>query len=111
MNIASLPHNTTGSTLLIPYDNSPSCGQSESFAPGLWYTIVGNGTGIEASLCDRETDFMAHISVYNGAACDELECLTASENDCKVSWLDEEGVKYNIRVHGVGASVGNFISC
>lgn len=106
--ISNLPQAITGTTLFIPYDGAESCGSTQSFAPGLWYTVVGNGTGIEASVCEPEADFDAHISIYSGLDCKNLECTGASENACKIDWLGEKGTTYYIRVHGVGGQIGNF---
>ncbi len=108
LRISELPHSTNGTTLLIPYDGSESCGSAQSFAAGLWYTIVGTGAGIDVSLCETKADFDAHISIFTGTNCDSVRCLAASENDCKVEWLSEEGVNYYIRVHGIGGELGNF---
>lgn len=105
-NVVELPFQTNGTTLLIPYDNTISCGR-ESFAPGLWYTVVGSGRGIEASLCETESDFRSQISIFSGS-CDSLHCFDSSSDSCKASWYGDIGTKYHIKVHGVGGQTGNF---
>jgi hypothetical protein len=45
---------------------SPSCGSASSAtAPGVWYTVVGNGGAITTSTCSTGTDFQSQISVFS----------------------------------------------
>jgi hypothetical protein len=106
--ITAMPHQSSGTTLMIPYDGVESCGSVQSFAPGLWYSVVGNGTGVEVSVCEPEADFDVQISVYTGLDCKNLVCLAASDSACKLDWVGEEGKTYYIRVHGTGGQIGNF---
>jgi hypothetical protein len=94
--------------LMVTYDSAKSCGATQSFAPGLWYTVTGTGKGIEASVCEPKADFNVQISVYTGTGCGNLTCATASENSCQVDWMGEADTKYFIRVHGTGWQTGNF---
>ena len=74
-------------------------------SPGLWYSLVGRGKGVHASVCREATDFDARISVYQGS-CDGMKCVTttplksAVHSPCDVHWVAEEGLMYYIRVHG-----------
>ena len=106
--VTNVPFQASGSTLMVTYDNVKSCGSVQSFAPGLWYTVIGTGKGIEASVCDPKADFNVQISVYTGSGCGNLTCATASDNSCKLDWMAEEDTKYFIRVHGTGGQIGNF---
>lgn len=106
--VTTLPYQTTGSTLMVASDNVKSCGSAQSFAPGLWYKVVGTGNGMEASICEPEADFNAHVSVFTGSSCSNLTCSAASQTSCKVEWTSHKGTKYYVRVHGVGGQIGNF---
>ena len=102
------PTYVSGSTMVVEYDGSLSCGE-ESSSPGLWYTISGSGFGLKASTCHGETDFNATISVYSGSSCIDLNCADVErKDDCSVNWFGEAGVEYYIRVHGRGPEKGNF---
>ena len=81
-----------------------------SGSPGLWYSLVGKGKGIHASVCRQATNFDARISVYDGS-CDSMSCVastpltgTDSDSTCDTHWLAKEGTTYYIRVHGSSAS-------
>jgi hypothetical protein len=54
--VADMPYQTSGATLMVTYDSAKSCGATQSFAPGLWYTVTGTGKGIEASVCEPKAD-------------------------------------------------------
>ncbi len=86
------------------------CGTFTS--PDVWYTIVGTGEFITASLCSG-TDYDSQISIYSGN-CGALYELGYCNNDAcgpsgpsEVSWPTVFGLTYFIRVHGYNA-VGNF---
>jgi hypothetical protein len=104
--LPDLPFSASGSTMMVAFDGSESCGHV-SFSPGLWYTIIGSGAGIQASTCQDEADFSTQISIYSGD-CDDQSCMAGSETNCEVAWFGKEGVSYQIRVHGVGFETGNF---
>jgi len=77
-----------------------------SDSPGLWYSLVGKGKGVHASVCREATDFEARISVYEGE-CDSMSCAastplvdTGFQSACDVHWIAEEGSSYYVRVHG-----------
>ena len=77
-----------------------------SDSPGLWYSLVGEGKAVHASVCRDATDFEARISVYEGD-CDSMSCAastplvdTGFQSACDVHWIAEEGSSYYVRVHG-----------
>ncbi|MBK9012905.1 MAG: T9SS type A sorting domain-containing protein [Saprospiraceae bacterium] len=81
-----------------------------STAPDVWYTIVGNGTPITASLCGSSYD--TQIDLYTGA-CGALSNIGGCNDDfcglqSQMTWTSTAGVVYLIRVHGFGGSTGNF---
>jgi hypothetical protein len=112
-----LPTNGTvvlGSTVNAFDDGVVPC-SSMSFSPGLWYKVVGTGTGLMASTCGSATDFDTVISVYSGS-CGDLKCVANNDDSdsCEgyghstVDWFAEEGVVYQIRVHGYDNNRGTF---
>lgn len=112
-----LPTNGTvvlGSTVDAFDDGVVPCSPL-SFSPGLWYKVVGTGTGLMASTCGPATDFDTVISVYSGS-CGDLRCVANDDDSdsCEgyghstVDWFGEEGVVYQIRVHGYDNNRGNF---
>jgi len=83
--------------------------------PGLWYSLVGTGKGVHASVCREATNFGSRISVYEGS-CGSMDCVAATplvasmyESSCDVHWIAEEGKTYYVRVHGSeGSETGTF---
>lgn len=107
----AIPSTTAGTTDGAGIDGAaPVCGTSIS-APGVWYTVVGTGTTITASLCNGNTPFDSKLSVYCGT-CDNLTCVTGIDDFCglqsEVSWCSQPGVLYYILVHGFGSASGPF---
>lgn len=103
-----------GSTINAFDDGIVPCSPM-SFSPGLWYKVVGTGTGLMASTCGPDTNFDTVISVYSGS-CGDLSCVANNDDSdsCEgdgqstVEWLGEEGVVYQIRVQGFDNKRGNF---
>jgi hypothetical protein len=92
-------------------DAVPSCGlASRATAPGVWYTIVGNGRTITASTCTG-TDYDSQISVFTGS-CGKLTCVDGNDDECgSQSRLDFRSIQdetYHVLVHGFGGASGNF---
>ena len=57
-----VPSVTQGTTINATVDNSfPTCGVPVT-SPGVWYSVVGTGNTMTASLCDG-TDFDSRLSV------------------------------------------------
>ncbi len=87
-------------------------------APGVWYTVIGDGTTLTAETCDvRTIGFDSALSVYCGPCCD-LVCVGGSLDDpgcaiwpdaSSVTWCSVLGQEYLILVHGDGPlAVGPF---
>jgi hypothetical protein len=90
---------------------APSCGSaSKATAPGIWYTIIGDGGAIAASTCNG-IDFDSQISAFTGS-CDQLTCVDGNDNYCgSQSLVDFQSIQnqtYHVLVHGYGNSSGKF---
>jgi hypothetical protein len=102
---------SSGATVDI---EGPSCGSAAApTAPGLWYSITGDGGRITLSTCSTTTDadFDSQISVFTGS-CDQLTCVDGNDNACGSQSLVEfqsiENQTYHVLVHGYGDSFGTF---
>ena len=78
--------------------------------PGVWYSVMGSNSLLQATTCSSLTTFDASISVFEGS-CEELNCIAGSHGDdgeCESSttWFGTEGEMYHILVHGL--DVGDF---
>jgi hypothetical protein len=90
-------------------DAAPSCGSATSpTAPGVWYTIIGDGGRIATSTCTG-TNFDSQISVYTGS-CDQLTCVVGKDQGCgdQTRFQSVKDQTYHVLVHGVGDASGNF---
>jgi hypothetical protein len=92
-------------------DAVPSCGSASGpTAPGVWYTIIGNGDAITASTCTG-TEFDSQISVFSGF-CDQLACVVGNNDACgsqsRVDFQSIQDQTYHVLVHGVGGASGTF---
>jgi hypothetical protein len=99
-----------GTTIGATVDSTaPACGNSVT-APGVWYTVTGNGGVITASLCDAAS-YDTRLSVFSGT-CASLSCIGSPNNTCSnresLSWCSTSGVQYYILVHGAGSATGTF---
>ncbi|VEU41113.1 unnamed protein product [Pseudo-nitzschia multistriata] len=118
--IVSFVSSTVGLAPLSPPIEScaNSGGGASEDSPSLWYSLVGSGKGIRASVCRDPTNFDAVISVYAASSCDDLVCVSGSASEestgetgssCDTHWVAEEGTTYYIRVHGSSsAETGSF---
>jgi len=114
---ASVP----GSTIWAFDDAEPedlTCGTSTG--GGVWYSAVGTGAPMTASLCNS-AGYDTRISVFSGV-CGELVCVGENDDgeipgdpdpiDCgltsHIEWASEEGAVYYILVHGYASNVGDF---
>jgi hypothetical protein len=94
---------TIGATLSGTYETG-TCGTSIS-QPGVWYSVVGNGQVMTASLCATIWD--SKISVFQGT-CTSLTCLGGVDDNgpgctgtsASYSWNSVSGTTYYILVHG-----------
>jgi hypothetical protein len=108
-----IPSTNYGSTLNATSDHEYAimCGNAAA-APGVWYTVVGEGRFITASLCGAATQYDTQIHVFVGDSCGDLTCLDFNEDGCGVkselSWKALEGQKYYILISGFSHAVGDF---
>jgi len=109
--VTALPAVLLGSTIGAGSDYAPTCDGVVDEAPGVWYTVVGDGNLRTASLCDVTNDFDTRLSVYC-AGCGGLQCIAAGDNECatrsQVTWCAAPGQIYRVLVHGAGAETGSF---
>jgi len=116
----AIPSVTAGTTLAATLDgtDAPTCVTSTT-APGVWYTVVGNGNTLRATTCPSlnagaSADYDTKISVYC-LDCDTPTCVTGNDDvTCSVTfrsavtWCSQAGATYRIFVHGFSAATGNF---
>ena len=91
---------------------SATCGASS--APGVWYSVVGNGGSMSATTCHADTTYDTRLSLFTGG-CGALECVTSNDDSCDISgtrstvnWESEDGATYLILVHGYNSNSGDF---
>ncbi|RQV94583.1 T9SS C-terminal target domain-containing protein [bacterium] len=101
-----------GSTLEATADNAGYCGTSNT-APGVWYSVIGNGGIMTASTCN-DADYDTKISVYTDG-CGTLTCVAGNDDDpncsgctSSASWPSNSDFEYLVLVHGYSSNVGNF---
>jgi hypothetical protein len=100
----------SGSTAFAAAESGvATCGTTIT-APGVWYTVVGNGGLITASLCTG-TGYDSKINVFSGD-CANLVCEGGNDDFCglqsEYSWTGAPGTMYYILVQGYNNAVGNF---
>lgn len=106
----------TGSTVTATIDTAPVCGPSLSItAPGVWYTFVGTGDAVTASLCGSAFD--TKIIVYSGS-CGSLTCVAGNDDAgaaCPSNGFNSiayfnsvSGTNYYILVTGFGSGTGAY---
>lgn len=119
----------SASTVCADTTESDYCDQyniGEYFHGGLWYTIMGTGDTLRATLCFEETGYDTYLSVYEGD-CSDLNCVAGNDDQdetnffaepcfenflsSSVDWESEAGVEYFLHVSGSNAvtpAVGGF---
>lgn len=116
----AIPSVTAGTTLTATLDgtDAPTC-VTTTTAPGVWYTVVGNGSTLRATTCPSlnagaSATYDTKISVYC-LDCDTPTCVTGNDDvSCSVTfrssvtWCSQAGATYRIFVHGFGSATGNF---
>ncbi len=99
----------TGTTIGAIADIAPTCGTSVT-APGVWYTLVGDGSNTFISTCTGTT-WDSKINVYSGD-CNNLVCVGGNDDFCglqsQVSFIAQLGVNYYILVNGYNGATGDF---
>src|SRR5262249_1266707 len=109
----AVPSSTPGSTQLADVDTGfPSpCGDATITSPGVWYTVIGTGNTMTASLCNANTNYDTKISVFC-PDCATPVCVAGNDDFCglqsEVSWCSSAGQTYLILVHGFGGDSGPF---
>lgn len=94
--------------------NAPFC-LSAVTSPGVWFYVTGNGSTLQASLCDGAA-FDTRLSIYEGSctngALQNLVCVDGNDDFCGteslVTWLSDVGTNYYILVHGYQSGAGDF---
>jgi len=109
----AIPSTTLGSTTWATLDDAPTCVTTVT-APGIWYSLIGNGDTLTATTCNAYTTYDTKLCVYFGD-CADLVCVTGNDDNCTAyslrstaTWCSEVGVEYLILVHGFSANVGDF---
>jgi hypothetical protein len=114
-----IPSATNGSTANATLNDNQRCGgnRSNPKSPGIWYSVLGQGSLLIASLCNDGTDFDTLIQVFSGS-CDSLVCVASNDDfdsdfcDKKslVSWNATQDERYYILVTGFAATdVGSVV--
>jgi hypothetical protein len=104
----------SGTTIGATIDGPPTSCTAGSVAADVWYTVVGNGANITASLCGAGTTYDSKIDIYTGS-CGSLSSVACDDDFCgpfgasQVTWLSAAGTTYYIRVHGFAGATGNFV--
>ncbi|MEO8067510.1 MAG: T9SS type A sorting domain-containing protein [Flavobacteriales bacterium] len=101
----------SGSTLGTTPDAVPTCGGTTlNTAGGVWYTVVGTGGNITASLCGSSYD--SGIGVFTTPNCTAFTCVAGNNNFCalngQVTFLSTLGQTYYILVTGFGTATGAY---
>ena len=119
----------SGTTVCADTTESEFCDQyniGQYYHGGLWYTIMGTGDTLRATMCFEETEYDTYLSVYEGD-CGNLNCVGGNDDQdeinffaepcfenflsSSVDWESEEGVEYFLHVSGSNAvtpAVGGF---
>lgn len=105
----AIPSETPGSTTLATSDIAPLCITGDNLSGGVWYTVVGNGNSLKASLCGASFD--TQMRVFTGT-CGGLVCVIGNDDFCgtssEVTWNSISSTTYRILVYGFSSGVGGF---
>ena len=107
----AIPSTTAGTTVNATVESPapPTCVTSYS-QPGVWYTVVGNGNQLSASLCNTVWD--SKIFVYTGI-CGTFTCITGNDDmgpvcpvsaSASVKWCSTLNTTYRILVTGYSST-------
>lgn len=98
--------------------SSPFCFEtSGSFFGGTWFNVLGDGGLVTVSTCSPATDFDTIISVFNGASCQDLQCVDGNDDGetcgssqvhSQVSWPSQANELYRVLVRGLNNEIGKF---
>ncbi len=109
----AVPSTTAGTTAAADVDSGfPSpCGTASITSPGVWYSVIGTGNNMTASLCNGNTAYDSKMSVFC-PDCVVPVCVDGNDDFCglqsEVSWCSALGQSYLILVHGFGGDNGPF---
>lgn len=102
-----------GDTELSFFLPGTTCGAANITAPGLWYSIAGDGSTITLSTCGA-ANFDTKLSVYTGS-CGNLSCVAGGDdapgcegNTSEVFFSSIAGNTYYVLVHAYEEQVGTF---
>jgi len=109
-----VPSTAEGTTIGATVDVAPTCTFIPVNSPGVWYSVIGTGKTMTATVCN-DADFDTQISIYC-AGCDVLTCVLANNDrlgcggfTSRVDWCTQAGVEYLILIHGRRVQdTGNF---
>lgn len=102
----------SGSTIFANDDSAVagSCLGIEITSPGVWYTLIGDGSQFNLSTCASAVD--TKINVYAGN-CNNLTCVAANDDDpacagfaSTVNFTSLPGIQYYVLVSEFGLGVG-----
>jgi len=109
----AVPSSSPGTTVGMGIDAAPLCTNIAADSPGVWYSVVGTGNTITASVCGS-ANFDSKISVYC-AGCDTLNCVVGNDDllgcglTSRVDFCSQVGTEYLILVHGAVGDTGDFV--
>ncbi|MFZ1692561.1 MAG: fibronectin type III domain-containing protein [Flavobacteriales bacterium] len=100
-----------GTTESATSDAAPFC-ETGITAPGVWYTLTGNGQQVSISTCPDE-QYDTKLNVYSGS-CTALVCVAGNDDAgddgyCStVVFFAEAGAQYFVLVQGYDGETGQF---
>ena len=98
-----------GSTSDGAAEDPESSGCGASTAPGVWYSLAGDGGLLRVEACGSTYD--TRLSLFEGD-CGSLVCVISNDDACglqsMVEWPSVEGAEYLLLVHGFSSSAGEF---
>jgi hypothetical protein len=104
---------TVGATLddMMEEDCGTALGGADQSAPGVWYVVEGTGETMQVY---TNATYDMQISVYEGADCDSLSCISGNGGFPPsyfvgfVTFPSVAGQTYYILINGFTGAVGNF---
>ena len=101
---------TIGATLTGTGEVANACGGTAT-QPGVWYSVVGDGQIMTASLCGTAA-WDSRIQVFSGANCNAIACVGGNDDggpacpgsEASYQWTSVVGVNYYILVSGFSSS-------
>ncbi len=108
-----VPSSSPGTTVGMGIDVAPTCSNIGVDSPGVWYSVMGTGNTLSASICGS-ANYDSKISAYC-AGCDTLNCISGNDDllgcgfTSRVNWCSQVGTEYLILVHGAVGDSGDFV--